>query len=74
MIKTKLKSCHHQESGTTLKQDAIRLWTEAKSEIIVGFKNYNYVVGLACVVWIDLHGMSIPNVRSKMILRIDRFN
>ena len=56
IIKTKLQPRYSSVSRTTLRRDAIKFWNQAKSEIIVGFANYNGSISLTSDVWTAPHG------------------
>jgi len=70
IIKEKLQPRYSYVSRTTLRRDAIRLWAQAKSEIIEGFSNYNASISLTCDFWTAPNG----NANSFLAVTAHRFH
>nr|GEX49692.1 zinc finger MYND domain-containing protein 15 isoform X1 [Tanacetum cinerariifolium] len=56
LIKEMLQPRYCHVSQATLRRDCIKLWAQAKNELILGFQNLETDVNLTCDVWTAPHG------------------
>nr|GEW83718.1 hypothetical protein [Tanacetum cinerariifolium] len=56
LIKETLQPRYCHVSRATLRRDCIKLWAQAKNELILGFQNFKTGVNLTCDVWTAPHG------------------
>jgi hypothetical protein len=57
VIQNTLQPRYNHVSRLTLRRDALKLWKNAKSQLIIGFENLNTNVSLTTDVWSAPHGL-----------------
>lgn len=55
MIQTLLQPRYTHVSRATLRRDALKMWRDAKNQMILGFEQHKFGVSLTCDVWTSPH-------------------